>query len=136
MHDNPIGRNIFKLEIFNLLIFSRTLDIKCSFGCSNFALFRILRKACFYCVFYFSRFIQFLLLYNGKTKELLIVYRSKQKSSTCDQVLLSSREHPRVFLCCSAPTFMLFHSLFLKFVNNLEISCQEDRKLNKVEFTL
>ena len=36
---------------------------------------------------------------------------------------LSSRKHPRLLLCCAAPTFMLFHySLFLKFVKYLEIS--------------
>ena len=41
--------------------------------------------------------------------------------------MLSFREHPRVLLCCSAPTFMLFHSsLFLKFVNNFEILCEDD----------
>ena len=50
---------------------------------------------------------------------------------------LSSREHPRVHLCCAAPTFMLFHySLFLKFVNNFEISCQDNVFTLKVEFTL
>ena len=50
---------------------------------------------------------------------------------------LSSREHPRVHLCCPAPTFMLFHySLFLKFVNNFEISCQDNEFTLKVEFTL
>ena len=41
--------------------------------------------------------------------------------------MLSFREHPRVLLCCSAPNFMLFNSsLFLKFVNNFEILCQDD----------
>ena len=41
------------------------------------------------------------------------------------------------FLCCAAPTFMLFHySLFLKFVNNFEISCQDNEFALKVEFTL
>ena len=50
---------------------------------------------------------------------------------------LSSREHPRVILCCAAQTFMLFHHyLFLKFVNNFEISCQDNEFLLKVEFTL
>ena len=87
----------------------------------NFVLFRIIRKACFYCVFCFSRLIQFVLLYNKKAKELSTVYRSKQKRLTRDQVLLSYREHPRELLCCSAPTFMLFHSsLFLKFVSTLD----------------
>ena len=47
------------------------------------------------------------------------------------------REHPRVLLCCSASTFMLFHSsLFLKFVSNFEISCQDDAFTFKIEFTL
>ena len=50
---------------------------------------------------------------------------------------LISREHPRVLLCCAAPTFMLFHrSLFLKFVSNFEISCQDNEFTLKVEFTL
>ena len=61
-----------------------------------------------------------------KTKELLKVYK-----------FLSSREHPRVLLSCAAPTFMLFHySLFLKFANNFEISCQDNEFALKVEFTL
>ena len=50
---------------------------------------------------------------------------------------LISREHPRVLLICAAPTFMLFHrSLFLKFVSNFEISCQDNEFTLKVEFTL
>ena len=68
---------VFKLNIFNLRMFSRTLDKKCSFVCLNFTLFRIIRIACFYCVFCFFRFIQFVLVYNKKTKEQSIVYRSK-----------------------------------------------------------
>ena len=40
-------------------------------------------------------------------------------------------------LCCAAATFMLFHySLFLKFVNNFDISCQDNEFILKVEFTL
>ena len=51
--------------------------------------------------------------------------------------MLSFREHPRVPLRCSVPTFMLFHSfLFLKFVNNFEISCQDDEFTLKIEFTV
>ena len=50
---------------------------------------------------------------------------------------LSPREHPRVHLCCAAPTFMLFHySLFLEFVNNFEISYQDNEFTLKVEFAL
>ena len=72
-----------------------------------------------------------------KQKELLIVYRSKQKSSTHDQVLVSSREHQRVLLCCSTQTFkLLYSSSFLKFANDFEISCQIDGFTIKVEFTL
>ena len=53
------------------------------------------------------------------------------------QQFLSSREHPRLYLCCAAPAFMLFHySLFLKFVNNFEIPCQDNEFTLKVEFTL
>ena len=64
-----------------------------------------------------------------KTKELLIV----QHTIKC----LSSREHPRVHLCYAALTFMLFHySLFLKFVNNFEIPCQDNEFTLEVEFTL
>ena len=49
----------------------------------------------------------------------------------------SPREHPKALLCCAAPTFMLVHrSLFLKFVNNFEISCQDNQFTLKVEFTL
>ena len=46
----------------------RTSDIKCSFVCLNFVLFRIIQIACFCCVFCFFRFIQFVLLYNKKNK--------------------------------------------------------------------
>ena len=50
---------------------------------------------------------------------------------------LSSRERPRVLLRCAAPAFLLFHySLFLKCVNNFEISCQDDEFTIKVEFAL
>ena len=48
---------------------------------------------------------------------------------------LSSREHPGVLLCCAAPIFLLFHySLFLKFVKNFEITCQDNDFTLKVEF--
>ena len=51
--------------------------------------------------------------------------------------MLSFREHPRVLLCCSAPIFMLLYSsLFLKFVNDFEISCQDDELTLKIEFIL
>ena len=60
---------VFKLKMFNLRMFSRTLDIKCSFVCSNFVLFRIIRIVSFYCAFCFFTFIQFVLLYNKKNKE-------------------------------------------------------------------
>ena len=50
--------------------------------------------------------------------------------------MLSFREHPRVPLRCSVPTFVLFHSsLFLEFVNNFEI-CQDDEFTLKIEFTV
>ena len=66
-----------------------------------------------------------------------MAHGSKSKRSTQNQVLRSSRDHPRVLLCCSAPTFMLFHfSLLLKFLNNFEISFQEFEFTLKVVFTL
>ena len=34
---------VFKLKIYNLQTFSRSSDIKCSFVCSNFVLFQIIR---------------------------------------------------------------------------------------------
>ena len=36
---------VFKLKIYNLQMFSRPSDIKCSFVSSNFVLFRIIRTA-------------------------------------------------------------------------------------------
>ena len=36
---------VFKLKIYNLQMFSRPSDIKCSFVCSNFVLFRIMQIA-------------------------------------------------------------------------------------------
>ena len=48
-----------------------------------------------------------------------------------------SMEHLREHVCCAAPTFMLFHySLFLKFVNKFQISCQDNEFTLKVDFTL
>ena len=86
MHEKLIGRRccfyidgiqkctiVFKLKIFKF----RALDIKCSFVCLNFVLFRIIQIACFCGVFCLFRFIQFVLLYNKKTKDLLMVYRRK-----------------------------------------------------------
>ena len=65
-----------------------------------------------------------------------MVYRRNKKIQHTIK-FLSSRENPRVLLCCAAPTFMLFHySLFLKFVNNFEISSQDNEFTLKVEFTL
>ena len=64
-----------------------------------------------------------------------MVYRRKKSQHTIK--FLSSMEHPSVLLWCAAPTFMLFHCyLFLKFVNNFEISCQDNEFALKVEFTL
>ena len=43
----------------------------------------------------------------------------------------------KITLCCFVPTFILFYSsLFLKFVNNFDMSCQDDEFTLKVEFTL
>ena len=104
-----------------------TLDIKCSFVSLDFALFRIIQIACFFCVFCFFRFIQFLLLRNQKNKETFNGLQKKIKKNQHTIKLLNSREHPRVLLCCATSTFMLLHySLFLKFVNNLEIPCQDN----------
>ena len=135
MHEKLIGRRccfyidgiqkckiVFKLKIFNLHI----QDFRCYFVyicliyiclISNYSnsvlLLRIL----------LLQIYPFIYCLIKKTKELLTVY--------------SSREHPRVHLCCADPTFMLFHySLFLKFVNNFEISCQDNEFALKVEFTL
>ena len=70
------------------------------------------------------------LLFNQKDKGTFKFIRKNKKVQHTIK-FLSSSEHPRVHLCCAAPTFMLFHySLFLKFVNNFEISCQDN------EFTL
>ena len=103
----------------------RTLDIRCSFVCLNFSLFRIIQIACCYCAFFFFRFIQFKLLCNKKNKGSFNGLQKKIKKNQHTIKLLSSREHPKVLLCCAAPTFMLlYYSLFLKFVNNFEISCQ------------
>ena len=76
-----------------------------------------------------------MLLRNEKTKELLMVYRRKKIQHKIK--FLRSREHPRVLLCYATPTFLLFHySLFLKFVNNFEMLCQDNKFVLKVEFTL
>ena len=89
---------------------SRTLYIKCSFVCLNFVLFRIIRITWFCCVFCFFRFIQFVLLYHKQNKGTFKSLQKSIKKFSIRSGLLSSREHPRVFLCCSEPTFMLFHS--------------------------
>ena len=73
-------------------MFTRTVDIKCSFVCSNFVLFQIIRIVCFYYVFCFFRFIQFVLLYNKKQRNFQKFIEVKKKSSTHNQVLLSSRD--------------------------------------------
>ena len=134
MHENLIGRQycfyidgiqkctiVFKLKIFNFHI-QNFRYIKCSFVCLNFVLFHIIQIACFYCLFCFFRFIQFVLLCYKKSKG---TFNSLQKKTKKINTRSSSRQHPRVLLCCAAPTFMLFHySFFLKFVSNFEISCQ------------
>ena len=79
-HVNQTTAIYIVIGIFNLYMFSRTLDIKYHFACSRFFLYRIIRMICFYCVFYFFILIQFVLLYfkkNKGTKERSIVYRSK-----------------------------------------------------------
>ena len=69
------------------------------------------------------------LLFNQKDKGTFNSLQEKKVQHTIK--FLSFREHPRVYLSCAAPTFMLFHySLLLKFVNNCEISYQDN------EFTL
>ena len=89
------------------------------------------------CILLNFRFIQFVLLCNQKSKGTFNGLQKKIKKNKHTIKFLSSRVHPRVLLCCAAPTFMLFHySLFLKFVNNFEISCQDNEFALKVEFTL
>ena len=105
----------------------RTLDIKCSFVCLNFALFRIIQIACFYCVFASLDLSSFCYCVIKKNKETLNGLQKKIKKNQHTIKLLSSGEHPRVLLCCAAPTFMLLHYfLFLKFASNFEISCQDN----------
>ena len=128
---------VFKLKIFNLRMFSRTLNIKFSFVCSNLSYFELVEKRAFTVYFGSLDLSSQCFCIIKKQRNFQQFIEVKKKISTHDQVFLSSREHPRVLLCCSAPTFMLFHSsLFLKFVNNFEITCQEFEFTLKVAFTL
>ena len=80
---------------------------------------------CFYCAFCFFKFIQFVRLYSKKKQRNFWWFIEQNIKIQHTIKFLSSRKHPRVLLCRAAPTFMLFHySLFLKFDNNFEISCQ------------
>ena len=79
-------------------MFTRTVDIKCSFVCSNFVLFQIIRIVCFYCVFCFFRFIQFVLLYNKKQRNFQKFIEVKKKSSTHNQVSRDGSSPSEVFL--------------------------------------
>ena len=128
---------IFKLEILNLHIQNFRYDIKCSFACLSFVLFRIIETECFYCIFCFFRFIQFVLLYNQKNKGTFKVLQTKIKKFNVDKIVKFQGASKSTFMLCAAPTFMLLlYSLVLKFVNNFEVSCQDNEFTVKVEVTL
>ena len=118
---------VFKLKIFNLHIqnfrYKMLFCICLSYlSCIDLSYFELFKQRAV--IAYFATLdLSIHLLFNQKDKGTFNNLQEKIKKFK----FLSSREHPRVHLCCAAPTFMLFHySLFFKFVNNFEISCQDN----------